>query len=197
MTHNGSGPTTRGGDRGDEARKSDQFDGSIASENNASTTKTQAEPANGADPFYVASDIKSKRPRRTKAAVTGIRAAITDILSKDNPQTVRQVFYALTVRGVIAKAEIEYQRTVVRLLSEMREAGTIPFKWIADNTRWMRKPSSFTGIEACLNACAESYRRNLWTSTPVYVEVWCEKDAMAGERGFLRSVAAIHAGGSS
>jgi hypothetical protein len=72
-------------------------------------------------PFYVASDIK--RSRLTKAEMEVIRAAITDILSKDNPQTVRQVFYALTVRGVIAKAKIEYQRTVVRLLSEMRGAG--------------------------------------------------------------------------
>jgi hypothetical protein len=140
----------------------------------------KAQSGNGADPFYVASDIKPKRHRRTKAAVTGIRAAITDILSKDNPQTVRQVFYRLTVAGVIAKAEVEYQRTVVRLLGEMREAGQIPFAWIADNTRWQRKPTSFTGIESCLNSTASFYRRNLWAAMPVYVEVWCEKDALAG-----------------
>jgi hypothetical protein len=129
---------------------------------------------------YVPKDIKPKRARRTKAAVVSIRDHIEDILEQNNPQTVRQVFYALTVRGAIAKAEIEYKRTVVRLLSEMREAGTIPFEWIADNTRWQRKPSSFTGIEACLNSCATNYRRNLWAAMPVYVEVWCEKDALAG-----------------
>src|SRR5262249_11985851 len=121
-----------------------------------------------------------KRPRRTKVAVTGIRAAITDILSKDDPQTVRQVFYALSVRGVIAKAEIEYKRTVVRLLGEMREAGQIPFEWIADNTRWQRKPSTFTGIESCLNSVAKNYRRDLWATMPVYLEIWLEKDALAG-----------------
>jgi hypothetical protein len=93
---------------------------------------------------------------------------------------VRQIFYALTVRGAIAKAEIEYQRTVVRLLSEMREAGQIPFEWIADNTRWQRKPSSFTGLEQCLNSCAINYRRDLWASMPVYVEIWVEKDALSG-----------------
>lgn len=103
-----------------------------------------------------------------------------DILKKDNPQTVRQVFYALTVRGAIKKEEIEYQRTVVRLLTEMREAKVIPFEWIADNTRWQRKPSSFTGIEACLNSAAHFYRRDLWAAMPVYVEIWCEKDALAG-----------------
>ncbi|PWT84412.1 MAG: hypothetical protein C5B56_15670 [Proteobacteria bacterium] len=109
-----------------------------------------------------------------------VRDQIKDILEQNNPQTVRQVFYALTVRGAIAKHEIEYKRTVVRLLGEMREAGEIPFEWIADNTRWMRKPSTFTGIEACLESTAEHYRRNLWAAMPVYVEVWCEKDALAG-----------------
>src|SRR5262245_57945057 len=70
---------------------------------------------NAPNGVYVASDIK--RFRRTKAAITDIRKAIFDILSTDNPQTVRQVFYALTVRGVIKKEEVEYQRTVVRLLT--------------------------------------------------------------------------------
>jgi hypothetical protein len=134
-----------------------------------------------ADPtFYSPSPIKSRRGRRTKLAMASIRDAIRDILENDHPQTVRQVFYALTVRGVIAKAEVEYKQTVVRLLVEMREAGDIPFEWLADNTRWMRKPSSFTGIEACLNSTSNFYRRDLWAAMPVYVEVWCEKDALAG-----------------
>jgi hypothetical protein len=132
------------------------------------------------DPFCGASHIKPKRPRRTKLEVTRIRSAIREILENDNPQTVRQVFYALTVRGVIVKAEIEYQRTVVRLLGEMREAGQIPFSWIADNTRWQRKPATFTGLEACLSNTSKFYRRDLWAAMPMYVEVWCEKDALAG-----------------
>jgi hypothetical protein len=131
-----------------------------------------------ADPFYVAK--RPKRFRRTKAAIGSIRDTAKAILEESNPQTVRQVYYALTVKGAIAKTETEYQRTVVRLLVEMRERGDTPFEWIADNTRWQRKPSSFTGIEACLKATAESYRRNLWAAMPIYVEVWCEKDALAG-----------------
>jgi hypothetical protein len=130
--------------------------------------------------FYVASDIKSKRPRRTKTAISGIRKSILEILKADNPQTVRQVYYALTVRGAIGKTENEYQRTVVRLLTEMRESDTVPFSWIADNTRWQRKPSSYTGIEQALETCANDYKRNLWASMPAYVEVWVEKDALAG-----------------
>jgi hypothetical protein len=132
------------------------------------------------DAVYSASPIKLKRSRRTKAAVNIIRKSIREVLEQDRPQTVRQVFYALTVRGVIKKAEIEYQQTVIRLLVAMREAGEIPFDWIADNTRWMRKPATFVGLDSCLKNTATFYRRNLWAAAPVYVEVWCEKDALAG-----------------
>ena len=69
---------------------------------------------------------------------------------------------------------------MIRLLGDMREAGEIPFGWIADNTRWMRKPATFVGLDACLKATSEFYRRDLWAAMPVYVEVWCEKDALAG-----------------
>jgi hypothetical protein len=138
-----------------------------------------AAATNGSGPgLYVASDIK--RFRRTKAEIERIKATIIDILRQDHPQTVRQVFYALTVRSVIKKAEIEYQRTVIRLLTDMREEGAIPFDYIADNTRWMRKPTTYTGIDQCLNATSKFYRRNLWAAMPMYVEVWCEKDALAG-----------------
>jgi hypothetical protein len=131
-----------------------------------------------ADPGYRPKPIK--RFRRTKAAVADVRDAILDVLIEANPQTVRQVFYALTVRGVIKKAEGEYKQTVIRLLTEMREAGDIPFDWIADNTRWMRKPTTYTGLDDCLKSTSAFYRRDLWASMPVYVEIWCEKDALAG-----------------
>jgi hypothetical protein len=135
-------------------------------------------PIPTADPVSIPKSIK--RLRRTKATIAGIRTDIIDILTEDNQQTVRQVFYALTVRGKIVKDEAEYHRTVVRLLGELREAGTIPFEWIADNTRWQRKPTTFVGLEACLDNTSKFYRRDLWAAMPVYVEVWCEKDALAG-----------------
>jgi hypothetical protein len=109
-----------------------------------------------------------------------IRQAIVEILDDQQPMTVRQMFYALTVRGVIAKTEGEYHRTVVRLLTEMRHAGDIPFHYIADNTRWQRKPSTFYDLDSFLTTAASAYRRNLWEGSGVYLEVWLEKEALAG-----------------
>jgi hypothetical protein len=99
---------------------------------------------------------------------------------EDAPMTVRQVFYRLVSTGVIGKTEGEYKSTVVRLLTRMRLSGEIPFSWIADNTRWMRKPRTWSSLESMLQRTAEAYRRDVWDNQDVYVEVWTEKDAIAG-----------------
>ena len=127
--------------------------------------------------------VSGSRPtslaRRTKAEMNAIRAGLVDILSLGQPMSVRQVFYAATVRGLIAKTEAEY-KTIVRLLGEMRRDGTIPYQWLADATRWMRKPQTYSSAEAALKRAAETYRRALWDDNSVVVEVWLEKEALAG-----------------
>jgi hypothetical protein len=109
-----------------------------------------------------------------------IRKSICEILEEIQPATVRQTFYQLVRRRVIAKTEGEYKQTVVRLLTAMRRAGKIPFGWIADNTRWMRKPISYAGLVDMLERQREFYRRALWNSQSSYVEIWLEKDALSG-----------------
>ncbi|HEV2881080.1 MAG TPA: hypothetical protein VGX24_07360 [Pyrinomonadaceae bacterium] len=101
-------------------------------------------------------------------------------LLEDEPMTVRQVFYRLVSSGVIGKTEGEYKSTVVRLLGDMRRNGEIEFNWIADNTRWMRKPRTYSSLESMLKRTAEAYRRSVWDNQECYVEIWLEKDALAG-----------------
>ena len=109
-----------------------------------------------------------------------IRAVIWMLLRQDQPMTVRQLFYRLVSLGTIAKTETEYKGTIGRLTVEMRRAGDIPFGWIADNTRWMRKPRTHSSLEQALSRTAETYRRAVWDNQDGYVEVWLEKDALAG-----------------
>src|SRR6516164_1250613 len=85
--------------------------------------------------------------RRTRDEVAAIRAAITDVLRIDRPQTVRQVFYQLVARGVIEKTEGEYKRTVIRLLSEMRLDDQIPWDWIVDESRRTIQTQTFDSIQ--------------------------------------------------
>jgi hypothetical protein len=118
--------------------------------------------------------------RRTRSDIDAIKNTMVDIIAMDNPMTVRQVFYRMVAAGAINKTETEYKSTVVRLLGEMRRSGDLPFSWIADNTRLMRKPKSHTSLDAALRLTAETYRRALWDNQEVYVEIWLEKDALSG-----------------
>jgi hypothetical protein len=122
----------------------------------------------------------TKRARRSPFDIATIKDAIIAALKADQPMTVRQVFYRLVSAGVIAKTENEYKNTVCRLLAEMRLSREIPFGWIADNTRWMRKPDTYSGLAAIQEHAAQTYRRAVWDNQDCYVEVWLEKDALAG-----------------
>src|SRR5262249_21169669 len=97
-----------------------------------------------ASPVYEASPIR--RTRATKAEVEARREALLDIIEAGRPMTVRQVFYQATVRGLVEKAESGYAK-VQTDLTVMRRAGELPYDWLADNTRWQRKPRTFSSVE--------------------------------------------------
>ncbi|MBP0639576.1 hypothetical protein [Cupriavidus sp. AcVe19-6a] len=129
-----------------------------------------------ADP-YVASHIK--RRRATGAEMLARRVALHNIVIGIKPCTVRQAFYQATVAGIIDKTEAGYLK-VQRLLVEMRRDGWLSHDWIVDNTRWQRKPATYRSLESALQDVAEFYRRDLWADADAYVEIWLEKDALAG-----------------
>ena len=95
------------------------------------------------------------------------------------PMTVRQVFYQASVRGLVDKSEEGYRKVQTDLV-HMRRRGRLPYDWLADNTRWQRKPRTYDSIEDALAATAQFYRKALWTKADSYVEIWLEKDALAG-----------------
>jgi hypothetical protein len=120
-----------------------------------------------------------KRPRATKLGMEAQAEVLTEIVSRSAPCTVRQVFYQATVRGLVEKTEAGYAK-VQRQLVDLRRAGRIPFASIADNTRWQRKPVTFGGPAEAVEQAAAGYRRSVWSALDTHVEVWLEKDALAG-----------------
>jgi hypothetical protein len=120
-----------------------------------------------------------KRNRATKAEVERRRESLFEIVEAMKPMTVRQVFYQASVRGLIEKSDTGYAKVQTDLVL-MRRAGDMPFDWLADSTRWQRKPRTFNSVEQALQETARLYRKALWADADAYVEVWLEKDALAG-----------------
>ena len=128
-------------------------------------------------PAYQASPIR--RHRSTKAEVESRREKLIEIVESMKPMTVRQVFYQATVRGIVEKSEAGYTKVQTDLVL-MRRAGDLPYYWLADNTRWQRKPNTFSSPEHALEQTAAFYRKALWDDIDAYAEIWLEKDALAG-----------------
>lgn len=131
----------------------------------------------GKKQVYEASPIK--RHRRTQADMQKIRDGLYCLLEADHPQTVRGSWYQTTVLGLLPKIEAAND-TVGRLLGHMRKSGVVPWEWIADSTRWMRKPNTYDDVDEILDIAAKSYRKAIWNDQNAYVEIWIEKDALAG-----------------
>lgn len=119
------------------------------------------------------------RRRRTKAEMAALRADLAAIVMEAAPMTVRQVYYQAVTRGLIDKTEQAY-KGICRLLTMMRRDGSLPYECIADNTRWMRKPTTYGSVEDFLTETARLYRRQVWADIDCRVEVWLEKEALAG-----------------
>jgi hypothetical protein len=117
--------------------------------------------------------------RATKPQMAALHEALIRIVKEIAPCTVRQAFYQATVRGVVEKTEAGYDR-VQRALVILRRTGRIAFRQITDNTRWQIKPTTYGGLQDALEETARLYRRAVWADVDAYVEVWLEKDALAG-----------------
>jgi hypothetical protein len=142
------------------------------------------------DFVYDASIVKSgkakkrraRKPlRATKAEMEERAAFLIDYSRRHGPVTVRGLYYQAEVAGVsgIGKDDPGYNK-VQRQVLKLRRAGRMSYHDIADATRWMRKPDSYSSIGEALKETARLYRKKLWANTRDYVEVWCEKDALAG-----------------
>jgi hypothetical protein len=130
--------------------------------------------------IYEASPVSPRR--RASHAEMGERALfLVDYAHQHGPVTVRQLYYRAEVEGLpgIEKTEDGYNK-VQRQVLELRRAGRLPYANIADLTRCLRKPQTYDSVEQALQSTAQLYRKALWRESDYYLEIWCEKDALAG-----------------
>lgn len=122
---------------------------------------------------------RSVKKRRTRQELNEILQASQRIISGENGRvTIRHLYYRLVSEGLLEKTEREYKNLGDHLM-KWRRSGEIPWSAFADNTRWYRGDVGFSNVDAALISTRDAYRRNLWATQRVFVEIWTEKDAIA------------------
>lgn len=105
--------------------------------------------------------------------------AAYNVLSVEQPMTVRQCFYRLVSNGTLENNRAEYVK-VSRILTKARKLEEIPFEWIVDRSRPSYSPSVYDDLAQGLRILRKYYRRDYWQDQPYHPEIWCEKDAVVG-----------------
>jgi len=93
--------------------------------------------------------------------------------------TLRQLYYPLVTKNVIANREHEY-KGLGKLLSDARLCGLVDWSAIEDRVRRPDVPQDFEDLNELVNAALASYRLPRWRGQKNYVELWVEKDALSG-----------------
>lgn len=104
---------------------------------------------------------------------------VDDYLAQGLRLTLRQLFYQLVVRNTIPNTERSYQN-LSRLVSDARLAGRLDWAAIEDRIRMPRLSLEFEDPDAAMQDTLAIYRLPRWQPQPYYVELWVEKDALAG-----------------
>lgn len=102
-----------------------------------------------------------------------------ETLEAERPATLRQLFYRVVSLGELPNSQREYKR-LGKLMTRAREHQLFPRSWIVDHVRATLKPSSWSGLADFADTVRDAYRRDFWATLPVHVEVFVEKDAVAG-----------------
>jgi len=92
--------------------------------------------------------------------------------------TLRQVYYQLVSRDIIANNEKSYDNIGV-LVNNGRLAGLIDWRAIEDRTRNLRSLSHWDSPSEIVYSAAHSFNMDKWQGQKTYVEIWVEKDALA------------------
>ena len=124
------------------------------------------------------------RKRSTKAELDDLRERMVSLAFALKPLSVRHLFYQLTVEdgsGVtLDKADAAY-RQVIRLKKQLCRAKKIPWHFFSDSSRVAYYNDGYEGLDDAefVDRCANLYRRNYWSTTGIYPQLWVESRSLA------------------
>jgi hypothetical protein len=110
---------------------------------------------------------------------TSLIDAAVEILKRESPMIIRQLFYRLISAALIQNDRTSYCM-VSRVMKKARMDGRCPWEWIVDRSRPEYTPNVFTDRHQYAQVVKKAYRKDYWAMQPNHVELWTEKDAIIG-----------------
>jgi len=105
---------------------------------------------------------------------------LAQIVEELGPITVRGCLYRAVHTGVFPGTDRKYYGAAQRIVLKLRRSGCASYGKIVDSTRTRTRPSCWNGIGDFMDTVANAYRLDFWSRQKAHVEVFVEKDAMAG-----------------
>jgi hypothetical protein len=93
--------------------------------------------------------------------------------------TLRQLYYQFVSRDLLPNTVQSYKR-LGDIIVDGRLAGLIDWDAIVDRTRNLESLAHWTNPEGIVEAISEQFRLDKWARQPHRIEVWIEKEALAG-----------------
>lgn len=91
--------------------------------------------------------------------------------------TLRQLYYQLVTKNIIANRKEEYSK-LSSTLTNARLSGLVDWNAIEDRVRHPERHAQWDSIQDLVDSAVWSYRSPRWDRQENYVELWCEKDAL-------------------
>lgn len=123
--------------------------------------------------------VKKRFNASSLTVIDQCQQIISDYQRQGFTLTLRQLYYQMVSKDFIPNNVKSYKR-VGSIISDARVAGLIDWYAIEDRTRGLRGLSYFDAPSDVIDAAAYSFRLDKWASQNFQVQVWIEKDALAG-----------------
>lgn len=123
--------------------------------------------------------IERRFAEATLATISAANRIIAEYAAQGFTLTLRQLYYQFVARDLIANRTTEYKR-LGSVVNDGRLAGLIDWNAIEDRTRNLQDLSHWAGPSSIVDACSSQFRVDKWEGQPNRVEVWIEKEALAG-----------------
>ena len=122
----------------------------------------------------------TRRGRGLAQATIALRDACSEILETIQPASVRAVCYQLFTQKLLPDMSKNSTAKVSRILTQAREDGEIPWRWIVDEHRSLERVSAWENPADFADTIRDAYRRDRWQDQGIHVEVWSEKGTIRG-----------------